>query len=105
MHGQLAELLTEAENRKLTDGLSVYGSRREFEAIQSTRAALMLYGLQNVMDTAVFNEFLKAYVERFTYKFATVEDFIVLAEMFYEDSLTEFFNEWLNGEELPSLVF
>jgi hypothetical protein len=100
----MSEFAAESENARLSGDLGVYGSFREFDAVQNTRARLMLYSLENLMGSAQFNEFIRVYVKRFSHKIAAAADFTATAEEFFGECLEDFFEQWSESETLPPLI-
>jgi len=92
-----------AANTSFKDDLSGYTSRDEHSLINITKAKLMLYSLKQKLGNEKFNELIKTYFNRYSYKIASSEDFIRVAEEIYGDSLNDFFKRWMNGNTLPEL--
>ncbi|MDR2898782.1 MAG: M1 family metallopeptidase [Clostridiales bacterium] len=98
--GQSIEALS---SLKLKDGISGYKDWTNYYNIQYTKGKLMLYSLNMKMGEEKFNQFIKEYYSAYSFKIATEEDFIKVAEDVYGESLGAFFNRWLFSEKLPPL--
>ncbi len=66
------------------------------------RGALVLVALRDEIGDDAFFETLRAYAERHADGNATTEDFIAIAEETSGRDLTELFDTWLYGQELPN---
>jgi len=87
----------------LTDGLWAYTQREYFIAAQGQRAMLMLYQLQRRMGEDAFWSFINLYYQTFSFRVATVEGFIYMAEEVYGHCLQEFFETWMTQDVIPIL--
>ena len=87
----------------LTDGLWAYTDHETFVAAQRYRAMLMLYQLKRRMGEENFWLLINRYYQTFSFRVATAEDFIIMAEEIYEDSLETFFTMWMSQEAVPPL--
>ncbi len=66
------------------------------------RGALVLVALRDEIGDEVFFETLRAHAESHAYGNATTQDFIAIAEETSGRDLTELFDTWLYGQELPN---
>ena len=95
--------LSNMPSLNLSANISEYKDWTNYHNIQYTKGKLMIYSLNMKMGEEKFNEFIKAYYARYSYKIAKQEDFISLAEEIYGESLEKFFDSWLNEDALPPL--
>lgn len=102
-YDKLKAALPDIENKGLISDLSVYKSWSDYYNIQYIRGKLMFYSLKKKMGSEVFNEFLKLYYNRYSYKIAGRKEMIATAEEVYGKSLTEFFEDWMQNFDLPQL--
>lgn len=102
-YDRLKNTLPDIENKGLLSDLSVYKSWSDYYNIQYTRGKLMFYSLQLKIGTERFNEFLKLYYSKYSYKIASRKDMIQTAEEIYGESLTDFFDGWMQNFDLPQL--
>lgn len=91
------------ENKTLLQDLSVYKNWAEYNNIDNTRAKLMIYSLYKKMGDNKFEEFIKAYYSKYSFKIATRKEFVLTAEDIYGGSLEQFFDEWMGNYELPPM--
>lgn len=89
--------------KKINSSNSEYLSWNNYYNMQYLKPKLMIYSLKLKMGNDKFNQFLKEYYSRFSFKNVNKNDFIKTAEDIYGESLQDFFNQWLEGENLPSL--
>lgn len=68
------------------------------------RGALTLHALRYNVGDELFFDILRAYTERYQYSNATTDDFIAIAEEIADKPLDDLFNDWLFGDDLPSLA-
>ena len=87
----------------LSANISEYKDWTNYYNIQYTKGKLMVYSLNMKMGEEKFSEFIKTYYANYSYKQASQEDFINLAEEIYGESLEGFFVSWLEDEKLPPL--
>jgi len=88
---------------ELSNDLSVYYSHLDYIGIQHHRSMLMFYALSQRMGSELFDEFLRSYYERFAFSIATGAQMIEIAEEIYGDSLQQFFDDWINRPDLPTI--
>ena len=100
---QVHEAIADRTDLYLTDGLWVYETREDFIAAQGYRAMLMLYQLQQRMGEGNFWKFINLYYQTFSFRIATVEQFILVAEEIYDGNLREFFEVWMTSDVVPPL--
>jgi len=100
---QVHENIADRTDLYLTDGLWVYTIREDFVAAQGYRAMLMLYQLQRRMGVDYFWKFINLYYQTFSFRIATVENFILTAEEIYDGNLREFFEVWMTSDVVPPL--
>jgi len=81
----------------------VYYSHLDYIGIQHHRSMLMFYALSQRMGSELFDEFLRSYYERFAFSIATGAQMIEIAEEIYGDSLQQFFDDWINRPDLPTI--
>ena len=67
------------------------------------RGSLTLHALRLTVGEDLFWEILRTYYERYQGGNADTADFIAVAEEVSGEDLTEFFDGWLYGEEVPDL--
>jgi len=80
------------------------GETRMFDTVGVYyRGALVLHALRLEIGDAAFFATLRAYLERFAYGNATVEDFIAVAEETSGQSLDTFFEGWLYDPLIPDI--
>lgn len=80
-----------------------YNNWSSYYNSQYTRAKLMVYSLNKKMGDELFDEFLKLYYKKYSFKIARTQDFIDTAQEVYGKDLTYFFDSWINQDELPQL--
>lgn len=80
-----------------------YNNWSSYYNSQYTRAKLMVYSLNKKMGDELFDEFLKLYYKKYSFKIAKTQDFIDTAQEVYGKDLTYFFDSWINQDELPQL--
>jgi len=90
------------DNINLTDDLSMYISRTHFAQAQGRRAMVMLYALERRMGEDDFWKLIRQYYQEFSFRIATADDFIRIAEEIYGGNLRIFFNQWMIGR-VPQL--
>lgn len=95
--------LKEFDSRSLTGDLSVYKSWSHYYNIQYNRSMLMIYSLRNKMGDEKFDEFIKVYYTKYSFKKTNATEFISTAEEVYGEDLTQFFKDWMEGHDLPPL--
>ena len=98
-----AENLKRYEKNGLNHSLEHYSSWTQYYNVQYSRAKLMFYSLNLKMGSENFDDFLKEYYKKYSYKIVTREQFINEVETFYGESLTEFFDAWFSDGEMPPL--
>ncbi len=67
------------------------------------RGALTLHALRLEVGGDVFFDILRTYYERFAGGNVRTADFIAVAEEVSGEEFSEFFDDWLHGEEMPSI--
>jgi len=87
----------------MANDLSYFNTNMEYIAVQSRRAMVMLYFLEEKMGTESFWSLIRNYYTTFSFEIASVPDFIMLAQEEYGDYLDAFFRFWLNTANLPRL--
>lgn len=87
----------------LSDGLWAYDNRNDFFVAHRYRAMVMLHQLEFLMGSEAFWSFINQYYQIFSFRVATVDDFIDMAEKIHGESLQEFFDNWMNQKTLPPL--
>jgi len=97
----LQAILPDIENKRLTSDISVYKRWSDYYNIQYTRGKLMFDGLHHKMGEDKFNEFLRLYYLKYSYKTASGKGMIETAEEVYGEDLSDFFENWMNGDGLP----
>lgn len=102
-YNNLKNKLPQLELKKLDTSTKDYSTWFNYYNIQYVKSKLMIYSLKLKMGDIKFNEFLKTYYSKYSFKVVTKEDFISTAEDIYGSELKQFFNDWLEGEELPPL--
>ena len=103
-HRDLVSNPIQNENiRRIATSLSHYESWIEYFRIQHRKAQIMFYALYREMGEENFKDLLREYYRQFAFRIAASTDFISLAEEIHGSSLGDFFDYWLNAEELPEL--
>jgi len=74
-----------------------------FNASVYLRGGLVLYELRKEIGDQRFFETLRTYATEFAGRNASSDDFIAVAERVSGADLTEFFDDWLYGAEMPPL--
>nr|MDJ0664061.1 M1 family peptidase [Acidimicrobiia bacterium] len=64
---------------------------------------LVLHALRTTVGDEVFFEILLRYADKYRFGNATTDEFIDLAESISGTDLTDLFDEWLYGEQVPDL--
>lgn len=67
------------------------------------RGGMTLIALRAKVGDDVFFEILRTYHDRFKYGNVTTEDFVGVAEEISGMELSDFFQDWLYGEEIPDI--
>ncbi|WP_058485905.1 M1 family metallopeptidase [Defluviitalea phaphyphila] len=104
MEKEREELINNLETmreKSLNTDLSIFSTWESYYNIHYARGKLMLYALNNKMGKEKFNEFLKIYYEKYAFKIVDTKKFIKTAEEVYGSSLKTFFNQWMDGENIP----
>ena len=73
----------------------------EFQALVTDKGAIILNMLRWVIGDAAFDKTVRAFVQQYAGKPATVDDFRKIAEQSYGDNLTWFFSQWLDSTGAP----
>jgi aminopeptidase N len=85
----------------LADGIGAFENWAGYYNIHYTKAKLMFYALNRLMGDEAFWQCIRQYFQTYSFRIATGADFISTAEQVYGESLTNFFDEWLNGDVIP----
>jgi hypothetical protein len=78
----------------------------DYTTLVYSKGAYVLYMLRMMMfdfnkrDDSKFNVMLKDFVEQYSWKEASTQDFIRVAEKHYGSTLDWFFNEWIYGNQM-----
>jgi len=104
LYAETAEWLSGMENGAMTADLGAYKTQADYEAVQIHRACLMVYALKLKMGEDKFHDFLNAYCAEHWFTIVTGAKFIKTAEEIYGGDLTEFFEGWMEGNEMPELI-
>lgn len=102
-HDALSEALRYEKHPELENTLAAYETWTSFENVQKRRSELMFYALYRKMGQDKFSKFLIEYCSIYSFKNTASKDMISLAEKIYGGDLSEFFNDWIRGNELPPL--
>lgn len=102
-YNNLNEKIENIEKSEISNDVSVYSSWSDYYNIQYLKANLMIYSLKLKMGDDKFKEFLKNYYIEYSFKIADTNDFINTAEKAYGKDLHNFFDKWLNQQNLPPL--
>ena len=89
--------------RRISTNINKYDNLADYRLIQQQKARLMFYVLLVEMGDENFMNLLREYYNQFPFKIATSQDFIQIAEEIQGESLSHFFDYWLNTTELPEL--
>ena len=73
----------------------------EFQALVTDKGAIILNMLRWVVGDAAFDKTVRAFLQQYAGKPASVEDFRKLAEQNYGDNLTWFFSQWIDSTGAP----
>jgi tetratricopeptide (TPR) repeat protein len=73
----------------------------EFQALVTDKGAIILNMLRWVVGDAAFDKTVRAFVQQYAGKPASVDDFRKLAEQNYGDNLTWFFSQWIDSTGAP----
>ncbi len=79
------------------------GPHRWFAEAVYQRGGLLLHALRRTVGDDVFFEILQRWSADFALANGTTEDFIALAEELSGEELDDFFEAWLEGDEIPEL--
>ncbi|MCL2707649.1 MAG: M1 family metallopeptidase [Defluviitaleaceae bacterium] len=90
-------------NRRISSGIAGYTGWSDYHRIKYTKPKLMLYALRRIIGDDGFTRLLWDFFNIYSFRVATGNDFISVAEEVHGESLKSFFNEWLNGAFLPDL--
>lgn len=92
-------------SRSMIASLSVYEDWSNYYNVQYNRGMLMLHSLKNKMGGAKFDEFIKTYYTKYSFKKSNKNEFILTAQEVYGGDLTQFFKGWLEDYDLPALYY
>jgi tetratricopeptide (TPR) repeat protein len=73
----------------------------EFQSLVTEKGGMMAHMLRWVLGDAAFNQTMKQFVQKFTGKAASTDDFRAIAEANHQDKLTAFFAQWYDGTGAP----
>ena len=73
----------------------------EFQALVTDKGAIILNMLRWVIGDAAFDKSVRAFLQQYTGKPATVDNFRRIAEQNYGESLTWFFSQWIDSTGAP----
>jgi len=93
------------DNLYLGRELWTFDNWQDYYHTHHIKGMLMFNALSNHMGDELFWKLIRQYFQTFYFRIATGEDFMLLAEEVYGDSLAGFFEEWLVGGGVPSLPF
>lgn len=102
-YNSLKQKLKDSPQKTLNLSLDEYDNWASYYNTQYIRAKLMIYSLNRKMGDEMFAQFLKTYYKKYNFKIATKYDFIATAEEVYGSNLHDFFNMWINSEDMPQL--
>ncbi len=108
MEIEYASLKTALESEKhieLYNSLDTYKTRETFENVQVRKSAMMMYALYKEIGSEKFNEIVREYSLKYSFKNITSNEFFNLSEDVYGKSLYDLFNDWVNGNKLPKVNF
>ncbi|MCL2376917.1 MAG: M1 family metallopeptidase [Defluviitaleaceae bacterium] len=103
LHQNLDRALIFMEFPELFRDLGHYTSWMDYRNIQHSRGKLLFYALWQEMGDEAFNLFVRTYYQRYAFGTATTEGLIAIAEEIHEESLTDFFDAWINSPALPPI--
>jgi tetratricopeptide (TPR) repeat protein len=73
----------------------------EFQALVTDKGAIILNMLRWVIGDAAFQKAMRAFLQQYAGKPATVDDFRKIAEQNYGEQLTWFFSQWIDSTGAP----
>ncbi|MBZ5627784.1 MAG: tetratricopeptide repeat protein [Acidobacteriia bacterium] len=73
----------------------------EFQALVTDKGAIILNMLRWVIGDAAFDKTVRTFLQQYTGKPATVDDFRKIAEQNYGQQLTWFFSQWIDSTGAP----
>ena len=73
----------------------------EFQALVTDKGAIILNMLRWVIGDAAFDKTVRAFVQQYAGKAASMDDFRKLAEQNYGEQLTWFFSQWIDSTGAP----
>ncbi len=79
------------------------GVARLFGVSVYIRGGLTLHALRTELGDEILFEVLRTYADRYAYATASTDDFVAVAGEVSGRDLTEFFDAWLLGDEVPDL--
>jgi hypothetical protein len=97
------ERIESAATRRISASLSLYENWADYYNTHYLKPKVMLYALRQRMGAEDFTRLVSEYYKTYSFRIATGMDFISKAEEVYGAPLDDFFNEWLNGGNLPQL--
>jgi aminopeptidase N len=100
---RLETALPDIKNKALAADLGAYTAWADYYNIQYVRGKLMFYSLNKKMGSDAFDEFLRLYYSRYSYKIAGAAELRQTAEEVYGGGLTDFFEAWTQNADLPAL--
>ena len=103
LHTSLTEAFNYLQSPELSRDLSYYQSWQDFQNVQQERGMLLFYALWQKMGTDAFDEFLRAFYQRYAFSIATSQGMMALVEEVHGGPLDDFFRDWINSPTLPPL--
>lgn len=104
-YSALPKVLKAMKDLNLSSDLSEFQSAGAYSAVHIRRARLMLYSFHTLVGDDSFYEFLKTYQMGYSFKVSSAEAFVNTACESTGIGLVDFFNYWMNNDEMPQLYW
>jgi tetratricopeptide (TPR) repeat protein len=73
----------------------------EFQSLVTDKGAMILHMLRWVMGDQKYDLAMRTFATKYAGKSASLDDFRIIAEQYYGDTLTWFFSQWLDSTGAP----
>jgi aminopeptidase N len=103
MMGEYQQFKARADRFVIANELGAFENWRDYYLTHYTKAKLMLYALNLRMGDEAFWHAIKQYYQAYSFRIATLADFIAIVEDAHGEGLQEFFDEWIFGDHVPEL--
>lgn len=87
----------------LNSNLKEFEDWNSYYNIEYIRSRLMFYSLNQRLGDDMFDNLLKLYYKKYSFKTVSTDDFIALASEISGENLQDFFDSWIKNKSLPDL--